>query len=62
MPGVVKGAGLDFVINDAEQAFGLGHGGRRVASGNRFPVFLPIVLKVDSHGIAASFDATHVNP
>ena len=62
MSGVVKGAGLDFVIDDAEQAFGLGHGGRCVASRDGFPALFPIVLKIDSHGITASFDPTHVNP
>ncbi len=62
MPGVIESAGLDFIIDDAEQAPGLGDRGRCVAPGYGFPAFLPLVLKIDSHGIAASFDATHVNP
>lgn len=59
---VIEGAGLDLLFNDVGQAFRPGHGSRCVAARDRFPAFLPFVLKIDSHGLAASFDPTHVNP
>lgn len=62
VPCVIEGAGLNLVLDDFNHALSLCHVGRRVTARDCFPAFLPVVLKIDSHGLPASFDPTHVNP
>lgn len=54
---VIEGAGLDLVFDDVDQVRGLLPVGRGISTGQKLPVPLAVVTKIDPHRIATGLSA-----
>jgi len=61
--GIAERAGLDFVVDHADQALGLGDVLRGGLARERFPAQLALVAEIHAHGFAAHLDSIcHLRP